>query len=99
MLDTGTVASISELGHREGEDPQLHRPHARPDLLAPDIVEATLDEALSDGVRLHQLAINPPIRWKDSRQRLASDSGPSAMSERTLKTPGTPAAPPRPDTA
>ena len=77
MLDAGTVASISELAQREGEDISYIARMLNLTLLAPDIVEAILDETLPEGVRLHQLAINPRMRWDEHRAWLASIKNPA----------------------
>jgi len=38
--------------------------------LAPDIVEAILDETLPQHVTVHELAISPPVLWEEQRSRI-----------------------------
>ena len=44
--------------------PQLRRPAHQLTLLAPAII----DETLQEGVQLLSLAINPPMLWEDQRR-------------------------------
>ena len=37
--------------------------------LAPDIVEAILDDALPDGITLFDIAVDPPALWAQQRVR------------------------------
>lgn len=38
--------------------------------LAPDIVEAILEDALPDHITLFDLAVDPPALWDDQRQHV-----------------------------
>jgi hypothetical protein len=67
MLEAGEVASMSEIARREGTDHSYVARHINLTLLAPDIVAAILEEALTDGVRLLSLSINTPFLWQDQR--------------------------------
>lgn len=71
MLETGEVASMTEIAHRESEDISYVARMLNLTLLAPDIVAAILDDALPDPIRLNALAINPPKLWDEQRRWLA----------------------------
>jgi len=38
--------------------------------LAPDILAAILDESLPQPVKVHELAISPPVLWEEQRERI-----------------------------
>ena len=71
MLDSGEAASILDIAQREGEDRSYVGRMLNLTLLAPDIVAAILDDTLPESLRLHDLAINPPMGWDEQRASLA----------------------------
>lgn len=46
-------------------------PTAHPTTLAPDIVEAILEDALPDQLTLFDIAVDPPVLWAEQRAKLA----------------------------
>ena len=70
MLESGETKSITELAARE----EIHNSYMCRMLnlttLAPDIVAAILDETLPQHVTVHELAISPPLLWKEKRARI-----------------------------
>ncbi len=69
MLDEGRYASISEMAAAEKLDRGYLGRVLQLTLLAPDIVEATLDGRQSHGVGLRRLMEPFPLEW--ARQRSA----------------------------
>lgn len=63
MLEEGEAASLSDIARREGTDISYVARVLNLTTLAPEIVEAILDDVLPDGVFLNDLAINPSIGW------------------------------------
>jgi hypothetical protein len=41
--------------------------------LAPDIVEAILEDALPDHLTLFDLAVDPPALWEEQRKRIGCE--------------------------
>ena len=70
MLEAGEFATIAELAEREGIAPSYMTRVLRLTLLAPDIVEAILDETLPENVSLFDLAIDTPLAWDEQRRRV-----------------------------
>ncbi|WP_031372157.1 hypothetical protein [Lysobacter antibioticus] len=64
MLDSGEVASMKEIAAREKTDNSYIARMINMTLLAPQIIEAILDDTLPD-VRLTRLAVSPPSLWPD----------------------------------
>lgn len=64
------MAAVSEIAEREDEDHSYVGRMLNLTLLEPEIVAAILDVTLPQSVKLHDLAINPPVSWKDQRARL-----------------------------
>lgn len=67
LLETGAYGSATELAAAEGVDPSYLGRVLRLNLLAPDLVEAILDERLPAGVRLPELMKPFPASWKKQR--------------------------------
>lgn len=63
MLEEGEAASLSDIARREGTDVSYVARVLNLTTLAPEIVEAILDDALPNGIFLNDLAINPPLAW------------------------------------
>jgi hypothetical protein len=63
MLDSGEFATIAELAEREGIAPTYMTRVLRLTLLAPDIVEAILDEKQGQEVPLARVLEPFPVEW------------------------------------
>jgi len=70
MLETGEVGSLKEIAKREGVDNSYVSRMVNLTNLAPDIVEAILDNSLPDGLTLFDIAVNPPTLWGEQRGRI-----------------------------
>ncbi len=75
-LEAGEVSSLREIAQRDGADHSYVAKHINRTLLAPDIVDAILDDALPDGVRLSALLTNPPVMWEEQRAALGETPAP-----------------------
>lgn len=69
MLDSGEVASMKEIAARERTDNSYIARMINVTLLAPQIIEAILDDTLPD-IRLTRLAVSPPLLWHDQLQQI-----------------------------
>ena len=69
MLDAGEVASMKEIAAKEKTDHSYVARMINMTLLAPQIIEAILDDTLPD-VRLTRLVVSPPLLWQDQLQRI-----------------------------
>lgn len=69
MLDTGEVASMKEIAASENTDHSYVARMINMTLLAPQIIEAILDDTLPD-IRLTRLVVSPPLFWQDQLQRV-----------------------------
>jgi hypothetical protein len=67
MLDAGEHATLEDLARAKGVAPFCVSQMLRPTLLAPEIVEAILDERQPAGLQLDDLLEEFPLEW--SRQR------------------------------
>ncbi len=65
LLDTGVYATMGDLARAEGIDPSYLGRALRLTLLAPDIIEAILDERLPAGVGVETLMKPIPRDWKN----------------------------------
>jgi hypothetical protein len=81
MLVAGEAASMSEIARREGTDHSYVARHINLTLLAPDIVDAVLDEEQQDDVRLHALSINPSALWENATAVLDAQLNPYEVAE------------------
>ena len=68
LLGSGEFATIAELAQRESIAPSYMTRVMRLTLLAPDIVEATLDGTLGSEVTLARLLEPFPMVWTEQRQ-------------------------------
>ena len=84
-LEAGQFATLGELAKRERCDFSYVSRLLNLTTLAPDIIEAILDDRLPDHVTLHTLAINPPLLWEAQRQRLWPRDRPSTSSPETAQ--------------
>jgi hypothetical protein len=65
LLETGAYATLGELALAKGIDPSYLGRVLRLTLLAPDIIEAILDERLPEGVGVETLLKPLPRDWKN----------------------------------
>jgi hypothetical protein len=70
MLESGQVSSLREIAAREGVDNSYVSRMMNLTVLAPDIVEAILDDTLPDHLTLFDIAVDPQALWKEQRYRL-----------------------------
>ena len=71
MLETGRYATIDELAAAEKINDSYVSRVLRLTLLAPDMVEATLDGRQPEGMTLPELMKGVAVEWEGQRQLLA----------------------------
>jgi hypothetical protein len=71
MLESGAVKSMREIANLEGIDNSYISRMVNLTVLAPDIVEAILDDNVPPELTLFDLAVDPPRLWKKQRDRLS----------------------------
>ena len=71
MFESGKFGSLKEIAKHECIDASYVSRMINLTTLAPWIIEAILNDALPDGVTLFELAVDPPILWKDQIDILA----------------------------
>ena len=67
LLESGKVSSLREIAAQEGVDNSYVSRMINLTVLAPDIVEAILDDALPDHLTLFDIAVDPPTLWEGQR--------------------------------
>ncbi len=72
MLESGKVSSLREIASQEGVDNSYVSRMVNLTVLAPDIVEAILDDSLPDHLTLFDIAVDPPALWEGQRTLLIS---------------------------
>ena len=72
MLESGKVKNLTEIAALEGVDNSYVSRMVNLTTLAPDIVEAILEDALPDHLTLFDLAVDPPALWEEQRLRIWS---------------------------
>jgi hypothetical protein len=77
MLESGQESSLREIAALEGGDNSYVSRMMNLTVLAPDIVEAILDDALPDHWTLFDLAVDPPSLWEEQRRRITRSTHPS----------------------
>jgi hypothetical protein len=70
MLESGQVSSLREIAAQEGVDNSYVSRMMNLTVLAPDIVEAILDDTLPDHLTLFDIAVDPPVLWDGQRTLL-----------------------------
>ena len=70
MLESGKVKTMTEIAEREGIDNSYVSRMVNLTTLAPDIVEAILEDALPDHLTLFDIAVDPPSLWEEQRARV-----------------------------
>jgi hypothetical protein len=71
MLESGQVSSLREIAAREDVDNSYVSRMMNLTVLAPDIVEAILDDTLPDNLTLFDIAVDPLALWDEQRDRLS----------------------------
>jgi hypothetical protein len=71
MLESGEAKSLKDIAGREGVDNSYLSRMVNLTTLAPDIIEAILDDALPDNITIFDLAVDPPACWEEQRKRLS----------------------------
>ena len=69
-LATGKVKNLTEIAALEGVDNSYVSRMVNLTTLAPDIVEAILEDALPDHLTLFDIAVDPPALWEDQRLQI-----------------------------
>ncbi len=70
MLESGQVASLREIARKEGVDNSYVSRMVNLTTLAPDTVEAILDDQVPPDLTLFDLAVDPPRLWREQRGKL-----------------------------
>lgn len=70
MLESGEVKSLKEIAAREGVDNSYVSRMVNLTTLAPDIVDAILQNTLPDHFTLFDIAVDPPALWEEQRRRV-----------------------------
>ena len=70
MLEYGKLKNLTEIVALEGVDNSYVSRMVNLTTLAPDIVEAILEDALPDHLTLFDLAVDPPTLWEDQRLQI-----------------------------
>jgi len=70
MLEEGEAASLSDIARREGTDVSYVARVLNLTTLAPEIIEAILDDAMPDATFLNDVAINPLLAWHEQTEVL-----------------------------
>ncbi len=74
LLEAGEVSSLKEIAESEGIDNSYVSRMVNLTTLAPDIIEAILDDRLPPTLTLFELAVDPPRLWSEQRLRFLSSS-------------------------
>ncbi len=69
MLESGEAASITDLAAAEGAERATVSRCLTLTTLAPDIVQAILEETIDPNLTLMELATGTPLLWQEQRQR------------------------------
>lgn len=70
MLESGELKSLREIAAREGVDNSYVSRMVNLTTLAPDIVDAILQNVLPDHLTLFDIAVDPPALWEEQRRRV-----------------------------
>jgi len=70
LLESGKARNLTEVAQIEGMDPAYVSRMVNLTTLAPDIIEAILNETLPDHVILFDLASGTPLLWDEQRRLL-----------------------------
>jgi len=72
MLESGEATSLRAIAALEGVDNSYVSRMVNLTTLAPDIVDAILQNTLADHLTLFDLAVDPPALWDGQRERMRS---------------------------
>ena len=72
MLESGEAKSLRAIAASEGVGNSYVSRMVNLTALAPDIVDAILQNALPDHLTLFDLAVDPPALWEEQRARMAT---------------------------
>lgn len=75
MLESGEVKSLKEIAIHEGVDNSYVSRMVNLTTLAPDIVDAILQNVLPDHLTLFDIAVHPPALWAEQWIRMRSANG------------------------
>jgi hypothetical protein len=64
------VKNLTEIGTLEGFDNSYVSRMVNLTKLAPEIVEAILDDTLPDHLTLFDVAVDPPVLWETQREQV-----------------------------
>lgn len=67
MIESGDVGSLREIADKEGIDNSYVSRIINFTTLAPDIIDAVLEDKLPSDITLFELSVNPPILWEEQR--------------------------------
>ena len=73
MLESGQVSSLPEIAAQEGVDNSYVSRMMNLTVLAPDIVDAILDDTLPDHLTLFDIAVDPSTLWEGQRAWVSCD--------------------------
>ena len=73
MLEYGKLKNLTEIVALEGVDNSYVSRMVNLTTLAPDIVEAIMEDTLPDHLTLFDLAVDPPALWEEQRLRIWCD--------------------------
>ena len=68
-LNSGVYGSIKELANKEGVDNSYVSRILNLNVLAPDIIQAILDEKVPDTLTLQELGADTPMIWEEQREK------------------------------
>ncbi len=71
MIESGEAKSLREIADKEGVDNSYVSRMVNLTTLAPDIVEAILDDHVPPTLTLFDLAVDPPRLWTEQRQKVS----------------------------
>jgi hypothetical protein len=77
LLESGKVSSLREIAAQEGVDNSYVSRMMNLTVLAPDIVEAILDDSIPDHLTLFDIAVDPPVLWEGQSRFLNLANQPS----------------------
>lgn len=69
LLESKKAKSMREIAEKEGIDNSYVSRMINLTTLAPDIIQAILDDKLPDDISLFDLAVDPPRLWAEQRER------------------------------
>ena len=74
LLTSGAVKTLNEIAAQEGVNNSYVSRMVNLTTLAPEVVEAILDDTLPDHLTLFDVAVDPPVLWEEQRGILSLTS-------------------------